>query len=196
MSVTKKCDLCDWTGDARGYAGHIRSHKSLIENQENSQENSLEISKNPIRNQETIKRGNTTMPECFECLKKDMAKTQADRDHADQLKELQAQVAAATQRATASEIAVKEVSSKWPSVDDYVSHCANCDEHKPQLENYNKSILSGFVKNSAKDSVVEMAKLKDMTLGDFLVGKDGKIKISGIPAEVAPFLKTFLNFKI
>lgn len=120
-----------------------------------------------------------------------------------ELKAAKEEAAAAAKETAEAKAAVEaaaneaiKAASQMPSFDEFLNHCQSCNEHRPQLENYNKNLLSGFVKNSTKETVIEMAKLKALTLGDFLMGKDGKIKLSGIPKEAGPYISALLNVKI
>jgi hypothetical protein len=150
------CELCDWEGNARGKAGHVRLKHGVTNSQETG-EAGLKKS-----TEEVLKKSNVEVSKmsdfCPECLKKDIAIKDAEKDHKTETEKLTAAVQTAQSRAedlakelkSAREAPVEETKNQMPSVDEFVEHCKTCDTHKPQLRQFMDKVMGAMSPDEVK----------------------------------------------
>ena len=100
---------------------------------------------------------------CPECLKKDIAIKDAEKDHKSELEKLTAAVQTANSHADSLSKEL-EKSKDLPDFDAIVTHCKTCPTHKAGLEAYNEKLLKSYIENMNKDTATQLARSKGVDL--------------------------------
>lgn len=169
MARTKKCELCSWEGDSRGYPGHKRFVHGISNiSQEINQTNSK--NSQGFHKKEEVKpmAEQAYCPGCDEkkdiirdlkaaAEKAEAAHTQALQGKTSEVESLASQIAGLKAEAEAAK-KQEPPAQELPTVDDFVEHCKTCDKgHKPQLRAFMDKVMNAM---SADEVKAQMKRLK------------------------------------